>query len=236
MPQVLTTNALIVCPHGGIGTTQNTSFKWTIDNGYVALDGDAGTLSCIFLPPCVGYQLRSMKLNATELDGRNVMLVTDFTESFTGLPLVITEFHPVFDDTTPAPLPYGRSVPPLPPAMTDFAKPVVSSTGPPMLFDHAAPAPVNATFSLQSPYPLRWILTLIDEPLPGGHADLTSGLPSQVIVSPSGGTWNPASLTVNVTFMITFLQTLALGKHDLYMTGISQRGLSTYAVAPLQVK
>ena len=52
MPQVLTTNAKIVCPHLGVGTTLNSSIDWSVNGGYVARDGDTGTLSCVFIPPC----------------------------------------------------------------------------------------------------------------------------------------------------------------------------------------
>jgi len=83
MPQVLTTNAMILCPHGGKGTSVPTDPKWTVNGGVVLLDGDAGTLTCPFILPCVGYPLRSMGLNATVIDGRKVMLVTDFTPSIT---------------------------------------------------------------------------------------------------------------------------------------------------------
>ena len=66
MPQVLTTNAMIVCPHGGLGTTIPTVPKWQINGGYVTVEGDSGTLSCPFgLFPCTRYQLGSMGLNAT---------------------------------------------------------------------------------------------------------------------------------------------------------------------------
>jgi hypothetical protein len=235
MPQILTTHALIICPHGGIGKTQNTSVKWTIDGGFVALDGDPGTLSCIFLPPCVGYTLQSMGLNATQIDGRNVMLETDFTKSITGLPLVIKETHQVFDNTTHAPIPYKQAAPPLPPAMTDLIKPVVKSVGPPMIFSKKTPLPVTANFTLVADYPMQWILTLIDEPPPGGHMDLTNGVPPQVIVSPSGGNWTTPSLSVNVTMMVPFLTGLNLGEHQLYMTGVSQRGLSGFDKAKLTV-
>ena len=71
MPQVLTTNALIVCPHGGLGVTTPSHPKWSINGGMVAVQGDVGVLTCPFLPlPCAGYQLQSMGLNSTQIDGR----------------------------------------------------------------------------------------------------------------------------------------------------------------------
>ena len=228
MPQILTTNALIVCPHGGIGQTANSSINWTINGGFVARDGDMGTLSCVFIPPCLSYILQSMGLNATQLDGKKVMLVTDFTKSITGLPLVITEFHPVLDDSTAAPIPYGQPAPALPPAMADKTKPVVTLTVPPLAFSMSAPAPVTATFTLSTTYPMQWILTLIHEPPPGGHVDLTNGISGMAVVTPQGGNWNTPTLTVNVILQIPFVSSFAQGKHDLYLTGISQRGLSAY--------
>src|SRR5690348_16609788 len=85
MPQILTTNAVVLCPHGGKGTTHPSSRKWKISGGYVAVEGDTGDIACPFLPcPCYQYTLRSMNLNATKLDGKRVILVTDFNESVTG--------------------------------------------------------------------------------------------------------------------------------------------------------
>jgi hypothetical protein len=237
MPQVLTTNAKIVCPHLGLGTTMNTSTHWSIDGGYVALDGDTGTLSCAFIPPCAGYVLQSMGLNAVQMDGRKVMLVTDFLKSFTGLPLIVTEVHTVFDDSTPAPLPIGQPAPPLPPAMADTTTPVVVLTVPPLDFSLSVtpPVPVTAAFTLSAAYPMQWILTLIHEAPPGGNVDLTSGILGQALVSPSGGKWDSPTLVISVTLQGAFVATFPLGKHDLYLTGISQRGLSSYAVGTFKV-
>jgi hypothetical protein len=238
MPQVLTTNARIVCPHGGVGTTANTSIHWTINGGFVTLDGDIGTLSCFNIPPCFGYLLQSMGLNATQMDGRKVMLATDFTQSFTGLPLVITEFHQVFDDSTPAPLPVGQPAPPLPPAVTDTTKPSVNVVVPPLAFSNSSPAPISATFSLSADFPMKWILTLIHQgiPRPAGAVDLTNGIPGSAVVTPSGGDWNSGDLTVNVVLQIPYLETFSQAQpHDFYMTGISQRGLSSYAKASFTV-
>ncbi len=237
MPQVLTTNAQIVCPHGGVGTTLNTSTHWTVNGGYVVLDGDTGTLSCLFIPPCASYILQSMGLNAVQMDGRKVMLVTDFTKSVTGLPLVITEIHKVVDDSTPAPLPAGQPAPPLPPAMADTTTPVVQLTVPPLDFHTLVtpPVPVTATFTLSATYPMQWILSLIHEGVPGGNVDVTKGIPGMALVSPAGGNWDSPFLTVNVTLQGAFVATFPPGKHDLYLTGITQRGLSAYAEGSFQV-
>src|SRR2546423_13209144 len=115
MPQVMTTNATVVCPHGGVGQSTPTSPKWRVEGGLVLRENDPGVLSCNFLPPCVGYQLRSMGLNASKLDGAHVILVTDFNQTFTGLPLKISEVHHTIDNSTPAPIPVGQEAPPLAP-------------------------------------------------------------------------------------------------------------------------
>src|SRR5690348_8195629 len=71
MPQILTTNAIITCPHGGKGTTIPTVPKWRINGGFVSVEGDTGSLACPFLIyPCIGYTLQSMGLNATTMDQR----------------------------------------------------------------------------------------------------------------------------------------------------------------------
>jgi hypothetical protein len=237
MPQVLTTNAKIYCPHGGVGTTLNTSTHWSINGYYVALDGDTGTLSCVFTPPCFSYVLQSMGLNAVQMDGRKVMLVTDFLKSVTGLPLLVTEVHNIVDDSTPAPLPVGQPVPPLPPALADTTPPVVQLTVPPLDFHTLVtpPVPVTATFSLSATYPLQWILVLIHKGVLGGNEDLTNGIPGMALVSPKGGNWDSQTLIINVTLQGGYVATFPPGEHELYLTGITQRGLSAYAKAAFQV-
>ena len=44
MPQVLTTNALILCPHMGLGTSIPSDPKWSVNGGFVLLENDVGTL------------------------------------------------------------------------------------------------------------------------------------------------------------------------------------------------
>src|SRR5688572_6631978 len=165
MPPILTTKAIILCPHGGLGTSIPTDPRWSIDGGTVLLDGDAGTLACPFLLfPCVGYRLQSMGLNATRIGARPVMLVTDFTQSFTGFPLTLTEVHQVVDDSTPAPIPPGASAPPLSPELADVTSPVVTVVMPLTTVKKVPPPPagVRMTFSLTSPFPRTWILTWQD--------------------------------------------------------------------------
>ncbi len=236
MPQVLTTNAIILCPHGGKGTTIPVHPKWTVNSGYVSVEGDTGILACPFLPlPCTGYMLQSMGLNATQIDGQKVILVTDFNQTVTGLPLIMAEFHQTFDESTPAPLPAGEPPPSTPPELSDFAAPVVVATLPytPLALTPPPPPPVVIAFTMTAQHPLKWILTLIDEP-EKQHADLTNGWPGAMI-EPAGGDWSTPSLTVTVTLPTTFLATLAPGKHHLFLTAVSQRGLSSNAESVVEV-
>jgi hypothetical protein len=236
VPQVLTTNAQIFCPHGGKGTTTPSHPKWTVNGGYVSVEGDIGVLSCPFLLfPCVGYQLKSMGLNATQIDGQRVILVTDFNQSFTGLPLLMSESHPAYDDSTPAGIPAGQSAPPPTAEMADLVPPILPPPVPPTVpFSiSTTPTPVAITFSLTTTHPLRWLLTLLSTTL-GQHIDLTNGAPGAT-VTPSGGAWNSPSLTVVVTFTPVFMAALTPGTHYLFMTGVSKRGLNAFSVAVLTV-
>ena len=237
MPQVLTTNALITCPHGGVGTTTPLHPKWTVNNGFVSVEGDNGVLACPFLPlPCIGYRLQSMGLNATQIDGQKVILVTDFNQSFTGLPLLMAEFHQTFDHSTPAPIPAGEGAPPPSPELADLVAPVVitPSATIPVLLTPPPPAPVAVSFTLTSPHPLKWILTLINEP-EKTHLDLTNGWPGAVI-TPVGGDWSTPTLTVNIALPSTAVAMLVPGKHHLFMTAVSKRGLSSNTECVLDVQ
>jgi hypothetical protein len=235
MPQVLTTNATIFCPHGGKGTTMPSAPKWQINGGYVAVEGDMGVLACLFAPlPCVGYQLRSMGLNATQIDGRKVILVTDFNQSFTGLPLVMTEFHQTFDESTPAPIPTGQPPPPPTAEMADLVRPIVLPPLQIVPFSiSTTTVPVVVAFNLTAAHPLQWMLTLINTTLQY-HLDLTNGAPGAT-VAPSGGQWDTPSLAVSVTMTPPFVQALAVGTHHLFLTGVSRRGLSGHAEAKVEV-
>jgi hypothetical protein len=239
VPQVLTTNAIIVCPHGGRGTTTPSDPKWSVNGGKVLLEGDRGVLSCVFLPPCVGYTLTSMGLNATQIEGRKVILVTDFNHSDTGLPLLMAELHTTFDNSTPAPLPAGQPPPPLPPALLDVTPPVVSVLPAALTFNTMSGTPLiqTTTFTLAATHPLKWSLTLlklINTPL-GAHADLTNGAPPLLTVLPAGGQWDHSPLAVTVTMTAAFMIGLGPGTHEFHLTGVSQRGLWERAVATLTV-
>jgi hypothetical protein len=94
---------------------------WTVNGGFVAAEGDTGTIVCPFvLLPCLSYTLKSMHLNATQRDGQQVILVTDFQQSDTGLPLLITDFHETYDNSSPAPIPSGQAAPAPSAAMADL--------------------------------------------------------------------------------------------------------------------
>lgn len=239
MPQILTTNAVITCPHGGKGTTVPSLPKWQINGGFVCVDGDVGTLACPFVPvPCVGYTLRSMGLNANKIDQKKVMLVTDFNQTLTGLPLLMVETHPVQDQSTPKPIPAGQQAPPLSPELIDLVAPIVTVPPTPFPFKITpppVPVPVVIPFTLTTNHPMKWILTLIDEKPPGAHIDLTNGIPGMVTVVPSGGQWTTPTLPVVVTLTPPFLTGLGPGTKNLFLTGVSQRGLSGYAKATIVV-
>lgn len=226
MPQVLTTNATITCPHAGVGTTTPSSQDWTVSGGAVIVEQDRGTLACPFVVPCVGYTLRSMGLNASEISHRKVILVTDFNQTDTGLPLTMVEHHQAFDESSPAAIANGAAAPAIVPAMADLVAPIVSGAPPAAVFNTTTQLPVTIpiTFTLSSAFPMQWVLTLISEPT-GSSQDLTNGAVGAV-VAPAGGGWSSPSLPVIVTLMLPFLSALAPGAHHFYMTGVSERGLT----------
>ena len=237
MPQVLTTNALIMCPHGGQGPSIPANDMWSVSGGTVLLQNDMGVIKgCLSAYQCGGYQLRSMGLNATKVDGRKVILVTDFNQTLTGLPLMMPESHTTVDNSTPAPLEAGEPVPPLSPPMLDVIPPVINATPTTLAFTITSNnPPVNViTFTLSGAFPLKWILTR-QSLTQGTHEDLTKGLPSLADVLPSGGGWNTPFLTVTLTMTATYMAGLRSGTHEFYMTGVSQRGLSGYQKAVLAV-
>jgi len=239
MPRVLTTNAKILCPHGGLGTSIATDPKWMVSGGDVLLDGDVGVISvlpCFFIPPCAGYKLESMKLNASRVDGRHVMLVTDFIQSFTGFPLLITETHQAFDNSTPAPIPSGGTPPPTPPELLEVDRPVVVAAPGTLAFSLSGfsttslPAALPMTFTLQSLFPRRWLLSMLNSPMPTPqHREITNGEPPNIVVAPSGGAWTTPALTITVTLTGTSMATLAPGDHHFVLTAVNQRGRSHFA-------
>src|SRR5215204_2635439 len=139
MPQVMTTNANVLCPHGFRGQTAVFEPTWMVNGGFVLAEGDSGQIPCLFTVPCVGYTLRSMGLNQTFLGARRVILVTDFNQTYTGLPLKITETHTTIDDSSAAPVPPGEPNPTLPAELTDLIPPVVVAVPPVLAFSLLAP-------------------------------------------------------------------------------------------------
>jgi sugar (pentulose or hexulose) kinase len=96
------------------------------------------------------------------------------------------------------------------------------------------PPTLAATFTLTSAFPLKWVLTLINEALQT-DADITNGLPPGLVVAPAGGDWNSSTLAINLTMTAAFMAALTVGTHRFYMTAVSQRGLSGVAQIVLTV-
>ena len=240
MPRILTMNATILCAHGSPAAKNPPLVPlWTIDGGNVLIEGDSGTFpTCPSTLKCGAYVLRSMGLNATKLAGQRVILVTDFNLSASGLPITMSELHRVFDDTTPAPIPDGQPAPPLPPEMTDLDPPIVSASPASLAFNATTGTPPSLAviFTLTSAHPLRWMLTQIDEPEAATH-DRTSTQPPGMTVSPSGGIWNVSPLTITLTMTAAFMTTLMPLplKHRFFLTGVTARGLASFAEAVLSV-
>jgi hypothetical protein len=241
MPRVLTTNARIRCPHAGTGTSLPIAQppKLFIDGGAVLLDGDQGVIGgCGNLVQCGGYQLRSLGLNACFVDGRQVMLVTDFLQSLTGFPLKVEESHPVFDGSTPAPLPPGAD-PQVPPELREDDQPAATVVPPLAPFSLSAfgttgqPALLTWTFTIQSQFPRRW--TFFHVGPPKVSVDITNGLPPGITVAPGGGAWQTPTLTILLTVTGVFAATLAPGTHSFVLTAINHRGFSAMAEGNLAV-
>ncbi len=238
MPQVVTTNTQILCAHLTPATKHPPLAPlWAIDGGTVLVEGDSGSfLSCPSSFQCGGYHLLSMGLNATEVTGKKVILVTDFNRTSSGLPITMIEIHPVFDETTPAAIPDGQPAPPLPPEMTDLVKPVVSASLTSQTFTKSTSSPpsVVVTFTLTSAHPMLWILTQIDEPEQNTN-DRTNVQPGGMTVTPSGGVWSASPLNITLTMTAAFMATLMPGIHRFFLTGVSLRGLSSFAELELTV-
>jgi hypothetical protein len=242
MPRVLTSNSIIMCPHGGVGISAPIDLppKWMVQGGAVLLENDGGIFpppplpGCVGIPHCGGYKLVSMGLNASYVNGRKVILATDFNQTFTGLPLLITATHKAIDDSTPVPIPPGQTAPSLPPELVDLAAPAVTALPTALLFTKPnSPASHSITFTLLTAHPLKWMLTMIDKQAPA-HKDMTAG-GSGFSLSPSGGGWTTPSLSVKATMTTAFMAGLPNGKYEFYMIGVSRRGLSAFDVATLTV-
>lgn len=245
MPKVWTTNAQVSCPHGGGGTSQAIPpRRATISGGEILLDGDQGVFDrppCPNTPPCAGYALHSMGLNATSIQGRSVMLVSDFTQTFAGFPVAVVESHVVDDKTLPGTPPASGAV--IPPEMQESDRPTVVCVPPTLPFSIATfgstsqPAALPFAFALSSPHPLKWMLWQVGPP--ATQLDVTAGLPSQVTVLAVGaspdGSWSSPSATVSVTITGTYAATLAPGNHEFVLTAVNRRGFSAFDKGALVV-
>jgi hypothetical protein len=234
MPQLLTTNAQIKCAHTGSGSVPSPMAPlMTVNGGTVLVEGDSGTISgCMLVQaPCVSFTLRSMSYNATTIDGHKAILVTDFQQASTGLPLFLTETHQAIDDSTVAPLPAGGAASPLSPEMLDLVSPVVVAAPPAMAFSHVTQLPplVVFVFSITTAFPKQWTLTHVSA---SGAEDVTSGgIPGPTVVPPGGA---PSPVVV-VTLSTAYLNALSPGPHEFYLTAVSQRGLPATTSAKLTV-
>jgi hypothetical protein len=177
-----------------------------------------------------------MGLNATKLRQRKVILVTDVQQTFTSLPITITENHKTFDDSTPAGLPTDGSAPTIAPELLDLVRPLVVALPTALGFSltYQTPSPVPIVFTSFTAFPLQWSLRLVDE-TNGVSTDATNGLPTGLGVASSSGNWTAPNLTVTVTTTVAFLNSLGAGLFRLYLTAVSRRGLSGYATALITV-
>lgn len=240
IPQVLTSNALILCPHGKVGVSQPGDPIWSINGGFVLVEGDHGLFPpCPSQIQCGGYTLRSMGLNATQINGKKVILVTDFNLTDSGLPITMSESHKlVIDKTSPAPIPDGQDAPSLPPPMADETQPVVTVVpGGPLVFTKSTNTPptLAATFEISSAHPLKWILTLVHEQsgVPVDH--LNDSQPAGLTLTPSDSAWNASPLPITLTMTAAYMGTLLPGAHNFFMTAVSQRGLPSFLKLVLTV-
>ena len=244
MPKVLTKNALIQCPHSGIGQSIPSQLQVTVSGAPVLVDGDTGTIpNCLNLPPagvpCAGYVLQSMNLNAVTVGNRVAMMDTDFVKSFTGYPLILKEFHQVDDVSTNVVVQPGETIS-TPPELQDMGQPIVTAVPPALAFSKigfantGTPPSLVTTFTLTSQFPSQWLLTLI---LPPGSTDITSTTPPGLTVLPSGGQWTVSPLTVTVTLTGIYMATLPVlpAKVSLVMVAINRRGRSAFAETVLGV-
>jgi hypothetical protein len=237
MPQLLTTNAQIKCVHGGTGSVPSPLAPlMTVSGGTVLVDGDKGTIAgcALVQAPCVSFTLRSMGYNATTIDGHKAILVTDFQQTSTMLPLLLTETHNAIDDSTVAPLTAGSPAPPLSAQMLDVVSPVVVAAPPALAFNHVTQLPPLATFvfTVSSAFPRQWMLTHVSA---SGAEDLTmGGVPGQTVI-PAGGDWSTPLLAVIVILTTPYLNALSPGVHEFYLTAVSQRGLPATRAAKLTV-
>ena len=244
MPKVITRNAIIQCPHSGIGQSMPSQTAVLVGGAPVLVDGDTGVIqNCLNVPPagvpCAGYVLRSMNLNAVTVGGHRALIDTDFEQSSTGYPLAIREFHQVEDLSLPVVVPPGRTFT-TPPELQDTDHPTVTALPPVLAFSRIAfsntgtPSSLTITFTLSSQFPNQRRLTMI---VPPNSKDITSSAPLGLTVQPSGGSWTVSPITVTVTLTAIFMMTLPVlpAKVSFVMVGINRRGRSAFAETVLGV-
>jgi hypothetical protein len=238
VPKVLTTAAVVRCPHGGQGSSMPAGTPLLFAGGAVLADGDQGTIAlCTNQVQCKTYKLSSMQLNSMYVGGKRIMLVTDFIQTDTGFPLAVTESHNVVDQTVPSPLAPGAT-PTTPPELREDDKPAVTVTVAPPPFSKSGfansgqPVSLPFAFSLTSLFPRRWTLWRIS---PGLSQELTAGLPPGITVAPSGGAWAASPLTVAMTVTGAFVATMDVATHSFVLTAVNHRGLWGMAEAKLAV-
>ena len=241
MPEILTTNAQIKCPHGGKGSiVLARERKFTIADGDVCLTGDTGTIAgCALLSyPCASFTLQSLNLNATEVDGKAIILHSDFQKTSTGFPLIILPETMIgIDDSILAGIPAGQSAAPLSAAMADETAPTVLGIAPLNSFTLSSfmPASLSMTFTLTSQFPSSWMLNFIDSKT-GRTLELHKTVVPGIVVSPNDGVWRQSPLTISVNLSAAFLSTLLPATdHQLVMIAINERGLSGFEIISLQI-
>ena len=244
MPKVITRNALIQCPHSGVGQSIPSQTSVLVAGAPVLVDGDTGVIpNCPNLPPagvpCAGYVLISMNLNAVTVGGRRAIMETDFEQSFTGYPLILRDFHQVEDLSLPVVLPPGGTFT-TPPELQDTDQPTVAVVPPVLAFSKIGftntgmPVSLSAIFTLTSAFPNRWMLTMI---VPPDSKNITSSAPTGVTIQPLGGAWSSSPLTVTMTLTGAYMMTLPVlpTKVSFVMVGINRRGRSAFAQMVLEV-
>jgi hypothetical protein len=119
--------------------------------------------------------------------------------------------------------------------MLDLAPPVVVAVPPTLVFNTVTqlPPPTPVAVTLTSAFPSRYSVTLLNT-VAGQSIDLTNGA-AGVAVGPAGGAWTSPVLVLTIQFTPPFLTALGPGAHELYCTGISQRGLSAHAKVTVTV-
>jgi hypothetical protein len=170
-----------------------------------------------------------------------VVLETDVQQSLTGLPLTVADTHSTLDDSTPAPLRPGSGAPaPQPdPALQDTDPPHVTVAPPSMAFTISTSLPpvVVFTFTLTAAHPQSHRVTLLNT-VALQSVDLTAGTVPGASVAPAGDAWDGSPLTVVVTLTAPFMTALGpstAAPHELYVSGMSQRGIPGFAKATLAV-